>query len=334
MGAPDPRGGEAPVKPKREIDVAEGQTVVVVPAAADVAPPAVADDRECNADRSLSSRPQQSSRGSSRTARRRKEKLIRRAYFDLIGLPPTPEQVDAFVERHLAAGVREGGRRAAREPALRREVGPALARCGPLRRKRRLRVRRLPARRLPLSRLGDPRAQRRPAVRRVRADAAGRRQAAARRLSRRRRHRLSRRRAISGPDHGQDRRADPLRPARRHADDDRRLDARPDARLRPLPRPQVRSAFRSRIITPWPRRWPAPRTARERSIPIPPPREQALAKHQAEHEPLVAALADVRRRRNCRRASRPGSKPNCRSSRRRRAGKCSNRSRWRPSDRG
>ncbi len=26
-----------------------------------------------------------------------KEKLIRRAYYDLIGLPPTPEQIDAFL---------------------------------------------------------------------------------------------------------------------------------------------------------------------------------------------------------------------------------------------
>ena len=32
-----------------------------------------------------------------RTWRRRKRKLIRRAFFDLIGLPPTPEQVEKFV---------------------------------------------------------------------------------------------------------------------------------------------------------------------------------------------------------------------------------------------
>ena len=66
--------------------------------------------------------------------------LIRRATFDLIGLPPTPEEVDAL-PRRVADGPGQGvgrpDRPPAGQPALRRALGAALARRHPLRRHRR-----------------------------------------------------------------------------------------------------------------------------------------------------------------------------------------------------
>ena len=62
-----------------------------------------------------------------------KRTLIRRATLDLIGLPPTPEEVDAFRERQLARRLRESGGPAAGLAPLRRALGPLLARRRPVR---------------------------------------------------------------------------------------------------------------------------------------------------------------------------------------------------------
>ena len=107
--------------------------------------------------------------------------LIRRATLDLIGLPPTPEEIDAFandtspdafakVVDRLLASPHYGetwGRHLARRRAVRRrrlpEPRPEAARLQPV------------SERLSLSRLGDRRVQRRPAVRPLRQGAARRR---------------------------------------------------------------------------------------------------------------------------------------------------------------
>jgi hypothetical protein len=97
MGAPDPRSGDVPGKAKREIDLNEGrkwwsfQPLKVVP------PPVVRDATRVRTpiDQFISAA--QEKQGLKPNTVASKDKLIRRAYFDLIGLPPTPEQVDAFL---------------------------------------------------------------------------------------------------------------------------------------------------------------------------------------------------------------------------------------------
>ena len=110
-------------------------------------------------------------RGSRRWAssppRRPTAALIRRVTFDLTGLPPTPEEVEAFLADARPDAYERLVDRLLAVP-LRRALGPALARPGALRRLERLRARRRPARRLAVSRLGRGRAQRRHALRPVR----------------------------------------------------------------------------------------------------------------------------------------------------------------------
>ena len=105
------------------------------------------------------------SRGLTAAPRADRRTLVRRAYLDLIGLPPTPAEVDALRRRRAPRRVGAADRHAARVAALRRALGPALARRRPLRRLGRLRVRRPPPQRLALSRLRHPRVQRRQALR-------------------------------------------------------------------------------------------------------------------------------------------------------------------------
>ena len=97
MGAPDPREGAAPVKPKREINLDEGRKWWSFQPLQTVTPPAVPDGSRVQSpiDNFLvAAQVQQKLKPNGPAS---KEKLIRRAHYDLIGLPPTPEQIEAFV---------------------------------------------------------------------------------------------------------------------------------------------------------------------------------------------------------------------------------------------
>ena len=67
--------------------------------------------------------------------------LIRRLTYDLIGLPPTVEEVAGFVADDVAGRLREARRPTACQPPLRRALGTALARPRPVRRDLGARVR-------------------------------------------------------------------------------------------------------------------------------------------------------------------------------------------------
>lgn len=97
MGAPDPRTEGKVVKTKREINLEEGrQWWSFQPLVAAALPAAPAGARvQTPIDQFIATALAQQKLTASNPVS--KEKLIRRAYFDLIGLPPTPEQIAAFL---------------------------------------------------------------------------------------------------------------------------------------------------------------------------------------------------------------------------------------------
>ena len=88
-----------------------------------------------------------------------KTTLIRRLSLDLIGLPPTPAEVEQFVSDDNPKAYEKASRSLVAFAALRRKMGAALAGSGALRRQRRFRNRRPSPARLALPPLGHQRAQ-------------------------------------------------------------------------------------------------------------------------------------------------------------------------------
>lgn len=91
LGAPDPRSNETVVQPKRTINLDQGKLWwAFQPLRSPTLPDATRpiDGFILQAQRAHGLAPNKPAS---------REKLIRRAYFDLIGLPPTPEQVAAFL---------------------------------------------------------------------------------------------------------------------------------------------------------------------------------------------------------------------------------------------
>jgi hypothetical protein len=97
LGAPDPRQGRKPAAAKREIDLAAGRDFWSFKPLQEVTPPQVknTDWVKTPIDHFISAR--HTELGLVPNGPVAKEKLIRRISFDLIGLPPTPEEVETFV---------------------------------------------------------------------------------------------------------------------------------------------------------------------------------------------------------------------------------------------
>lgn len=97
MGAPDPRTG-AKGNAKREIDITQGRGFRSFMPLARVSPPAVKNAAWVRSpvDRFILAKQEEA--GVTPSAAVSREKLARRAFFDLTGLPPSPEELDAFLK--------------------------------------------------------------------------------------------------------------------------------------------------------------------------------------------------------------------------------------------
>ena len=164
---------------------------------------------------------------------------LRRAYLDLTGLPPTPEQVAGVPGRPRTGRLGTADRAAARLAALRRALGAALDGRGPLRRLDGVRAGLPPRQRVAVPRLHHQRLQPGQALQPVPARADRRRRARPRHRRDPHRHRVPAGGAAGElPREGQPRAA--ARLSGRRAGDSGARGPRHDRALRAVPRPQVR----------------------------------------------------------------------------------------------
>jgi cytochrome c553 len=98
MGAPDPRGGKVAARRQVGMSVEDGRKFWAYQLPKAPAAPAVtnADWAKADIDRFILSKLEEKRFAPAKPADR--ATLARRLYYDLIGLPPTPEEVDAFVK--------------------------------------------------------------------------------------------------------------------------------------------------------------------------------------------------------------------------------------------
>lgn len=99
MGAPDPRDGEAKVAVKKVLDPKEAKATLWAFQTPRAAPlPEVKDTAWPRSDVDRFVLAAQEAQGLHPVGDADRRALIRRVYFDLIGLPPTPQQVEEFVQ--------------------------------------------------------------------------------------------------------------------------------------------------------------------------------------------------------------------------------------------
>jgi hypothetical protein len=98
MGAPDPRTG-GPKIVKQEIDIEKGREFWAFQKPKSATIPQVQDAAWNKSELDRLIRSAQEKKGLAPIAVADANTLIRRVYFDLIGIPPTPTQVDAFVDQ-------------------------------------------------------------------------------------------------------------------------------------------------------------------------------------------------------------------------------------------
>ncbi len=97
MGAPDPRDGKAAKVTKKEWDIEKGKEFWAFQAPKAAPTPKVKDTAWPRTEVDKHIRAAQEAKGLKPVADADPRALIRRVYFDLIGLPPTPEQIESFL---------------------------------------------------------------------------------------------------------------------------------------------------------------------------------------------------------------------------------------------